>query len=100
MPRRVEETENNASEYKETAVGCLMYMFNEESLKAEASLGMFPNHESLWDWYTAEYPEYAEVPKYYSDSYAYSNQLFPFFTQGIQMFLDAAVAAQASGMKN
>ena len=83
-------TVNAASKNIDTAVDCLMYMFNPESLKIKASLGMFPNRVSLYDWYKTEYPNLAEVPNYFEHSYAYSDTLIPFFTQGIQVFRTAA----------
>ena len=90
-------TVNAKSKNIDTAVDCLMYMFNEDSLKIKASLGMFPNRVSLYDWYKAEYPELAEVPTYFEHSYAYSDTLIPFFTQGIQIFRNAAGAALLEG---
>ncbi len=90
-------TVNAGSKNIDAAVDCLTYMFSTDSLKVKASLGMFPNRTSLYDWYKAEYPELAEVPTYFEHSYAYSDTLIPFFTQGIQIFRNAAGAALKEG---
>lgn len=90
-------TVNADSKYREKAVDCLMYMFNEESLKGKASLGMFPNRASMWDWYTAEYPEYANVPAYYENSYPFSDTIIPYYNQAIKAFRDASALAQSDG---
>ena len=90
-------TVNAGSKNIDTAVDCLMYMFSPEALKIKASLGMFPNRTSLYDWYKEEYPELAELPNYYEHSYPYSDTLIPFFTQGVQVFRNAAGEALKEG---
>ena len=90
-------TVNAGSKNIDAAVDCLMYMFNPEALKIKAGLGMFPNRTSLYDWYREEYPNLAEVPNYFEHSYAYSDTLIPFFTQGVQVFRNAAGEALKEG---
>ena len=90
-------TVNAGSKNIDAAVDCLMYMFNPEAQKIKASLGMFPNRTSLYDWYKEEYPDLAEVPNYFEHSYPYSDTLIPFFTQGVQAYRNAAGEALKDG---
>ncbi len=90
-------TVNSGSKNMEAAASCLAALFTDDAQKIKASLGMFPSSSTLWDWYTEEYPEYANVPTYYEHSYAYSDTLIPPFTQVIQEFRAAAAKAMETG---